>query len=284
MLNQLKTLVLLSLLTGLLVAVGRVVAGPTGAVVALGFATIMNFGSWWFSDKIVLAMSGAREIGPDDAPRVWAIVKDLAARAEMPMPRVYVIAQEQPNAFATGRDPAHAAIAVTEGILRSMPDDELRGVLAHELGHVHNRDTLIMAVAATAAGAISMLASMAQWAMIFGGGRRDDDREGGGIGAIVAIFVAPIAATLIQLAVSRSREYGADEFSARLLGDATPLMRALHRLERGVEAIPAAVNPSFAHVYIVNPLSMRGMMALFRTHPLTEDRVARLKTVAADLG
>lgn len=284
MFNQLKTLLLLSLLTGLTVTVGRAIGGPSGGVIALGLAAIMNISSWWFSDKIVLAMNGAREIGPDDAPRLWAIVTDLAQRAKMPMPRVYVIPQMQPNAFATGRSPSHAAVAVTEGILRAMPDDELRGVLAHELGHVHNRDTLIMAAAATAAGAISMLASMARWSMIFGGmSRRDDDRGGGGLEAVVAIIVAPLAATLIQLAVSRSREYGADEFSARLLGDATPLMRALNRLERGVEAIPADVSPSFAHVYIVNPLSAKGIMSLFRTHPLTEERIARLQAVAAEL-
>lgn len=282
MLNTLKTTVLLATLTGLFLWVGQSLGGNSGMVMAFIFAIAMNLGSWWFSDKIVLTMYGARAVGPAEAPRLYAIVEELAAKAGIPTPKVYVVPGPMPNAFATGRDPEHAAVAVTEGILHMMPVEELRGVIAHELAHVKNRDTLISAVAAVAAGAISMIANMAQWALIFGGGSRDEER-GGGLGSLFTILLAPIVATLIQLAISRSREYAADEYAARLLGDGRPLARALLRLEQGVQATPNHVEPATAHMFIVSPLSGRGFFSLFRTHPLTEDRVARLNALTAEL-
>ena len=286
MLNNLKTTLLLGTLTGLLLVAGNSLAGQTGVVIAFFVAALMNLGSWWFSDRIVLAMYRAQPVGPQDAPELYTMVRDLAARAKLPMPKVYIIPEAQPNAFATGRSPEHAAVAVTEGILRLVPPDELRGVLAHELAHVANRDTLTSAVAAVMAGAISMLANWAQWALFMGAGRGDDQEEGAGSGmsSLVMLLVAPIAATLIQLAISRSREYAADEYAARLIGDGRPLARALQRLEQGVAAVPANVEPATAHMFIVSPLSGGGIFALFRTHPHTEDRVARLIAVTADIG
>lgn len=275
MINTLKTTLLMAAMTALLLVVGRALGGNEGMVLAFLFAGVMNFGSWWFSDTIVLRMYNAQPVGPERAPELHAMVAELARKAGLPMPKVYVVPGPMPNAFATGRNPEHAAVAVTEGILQMMPRDELRGVIAHELAHIGNRDTLISAVAAVAAGAIGMLANMAQWALLFGG-RRDEGEEGGGAGGILAIFLAPLVATIIQLAISRSREFAADEYAARLIGDGMPLARALQRLEMGVARVHAPVEPSTAHMFIVSPLSGGGFMRLFRTHPTTEDRVARL--------
>jgi heat shock protein HtpX len=280
--NNLKTTLLLATLTGLVVFVGQALGGQQGMILAFLFAIVMNIGSWWFSDRIVLAMYRAQPVGPHDAPELFRMVRELSQRANLPMPKLYVLPEAQPNAFATGRDPEHAAVAVTAGLLERMPPDELRGVIAHELAHVRNRDTLISAVAAVASGAISMLAHWAQWALIFGG-RRDDEEEGSGIGSLVAILVAPIAATMIQLAISRSREYAADEYAARLLGDGLPLARALRRLEAGANWIPANVEPATAHMFIISPLTGGGVFALFRTHPSTDERVARLVAVTEEI-
>lgn len=275
MFNHLKTALLLGLLTGVLVAAGRLLGGAEGMVLAFVFATLMNFGAYWFSDKVLLRMYGARQIGPNDAPEIWAMVDELSRRAGLPMPKVYLLPQEGANAFATGRNPANAAVAVTSGILRILSPSELRGVLAHEVAHIKNNDILIGTLAATMAGAISMLANMAQWSMIFGGGRSDEDR-GGGIGAIATMIVAPLAATLIQLAISRSREYAADATGAELAGSGVPLANALLRLERSSERIPTDASPSTAHMFIVAPFTGGGIWSLFRTHPRTEDRVKRL--------
>lgn len=285
MLNNLKTTLLLATMTGLLLVAGNALGGQTGVLIAFAVAALMNLGSWWYSDRIVLSMYRAQPVGPHDAPELHAMVAELAQRAKLPMPKVYIIPEAQPNAFATGRDPAHAAVAVTEGILRLVPPNELRGVIAHELAHVANRDTLTSAVAAVMAGAISMLANWAQWALLFGGGRGNDEEEGAGsgIGSLVMLLVAPIAATLIQLAISRSREFAADDYAARLIGDGRPLARALQRLEAGAAAIPAHVEPATAHLFIVSPLAGGGIFALFRTHPPTEDRVARLMDVTSEL-
>ena len=275
MFNHLKTALLLGLLTGVLVAAGRLLGGAEGMVLAFVFATLMNFGAYWFSDKVLLRMYGARQIGPHDAPEIWAMVDELSRRAGLPMPKVYLLPQEGANAFATGRNPANAAVAVTSGILRILSPSELRGVLAHEVAHIKNNDILIGTLAATMAGAISMLANMAQWSMIFGGGRSDEDR-GGGIGAIATMLIAPLAATLIQLAISRSREYAADATGAELAGSGVPLANALLRLERSSEHIPTDASPSTAHMFIVAPFTGGGIWSLFRTHPRTEDRVKRL--------
>ncbi len=287
--NTLKTTVLLATLTGLLVLVGRMVGGPTGMIIAFGFALLMNFGTYWFSDKLALAMSGAREVTPTDAPELHRMVADLARRANMPMPRVYIMETDTPNAFATGRDPKHGAVAVTTGIMRILDRDELAGVIAHELGHIKNRDTLISAVAATVAGAITMIANMAQWALIFGGlGGNSDEDDGGGIGGLVGglfmIILAPIAATLIQLAISRSREFSADAAGAQIAGDPIALASALRKIQGYNSARPMAVNPSTAHQYIINPLSGSTVAGLFSTHPPTEQRIAKLEQMALGRG
>jgi heat shock protein HtpX len=243
----------------------------------------MNFGSYWFSDKIVLAMYRAQPVDEASAPGLYRIVRNLATRAGLPMPRVYVIPGDAPNAFATGRNPQHAAIAVTEGILRLMSEEELEGVLAHELSHVQNRDTLIMAIAATLAGAITYMAHMAQWAMIFGGGRRDSDEHdsgGGLIGGLLMIVLAPLAATLIQLAVSRSREFQADATGARIAGQPWGLAKALEKLETASRVAPMEATPATAHLFIVNPLTGGGWSTLFATHPPIVERVARLRAMA----
>ncbi len=275
MLNTLKTTFLLATLTSLLLLVGRTLGGLDGMVIAFLVAGVMNLGSWWFSDRIVLRMYNAQPVSAESAPQLHKMVAELAGKAGLPMPKVYIVPGAMPNAFATGRNPENAAVAVTEGILEIMPAEELRGVIAHELAHIANRDTLISAVAAVSAGAISMIASWAQWAMIFGG-RRDEEREGGGGGGLIAIFLAPLVATLIQLAISRSREFAADEYAARLIGDGKPLARALQRLEAGVQRAPGDVEPSTAHMFIVSPLSGGGFFRLFRTHPTTEARVEKL--------
>ncbi len=282
MLNHLKTALLLGLLTGVLVVAGRLLGGNQGMILAFGFAVVMNFGAYWFSDKVLLRMYGAQQIGPAEAPEIYAMVEDLARRAELPMPKVYLLPQAGPNAFATGRNAAHAAVAVTSGILQILTPEQLRGVLAHELGHVKNGDILIATIAATMAGAVSMLANIAQWGLIFGGGGRDDERGGNPIGLIVTLIVAPFAAMLIQLAISRSREYAADAYGAKLVGEGRPLADALLRLEQGNERMPTQADPSTAHLFIVSPLVGRGVSSLFRTHPHTEDRVRRL--LALDSG
>ena len=282
--NTLKTTMLLTSLTVLLVLIGRGVGGNGGMVLAFVMALVMNGGAYWFSDKIALKMSGAREVTPAEAPHLHSMVSELARRAEVPMPRVYLIDSEAPNAFATGRDPAHGAVAVTSGIMRMLDRDELAGVIAHELGHIKNRDTLISAIAATVAGTITMIANMAQWAMLFGGFGGSDEEEGGGIGGLVGglfmIILAPIAATLVQLAISRTREYGADAAGARIAGDPIALASALRKLETGSKQLPMAVNPTTAHMYIINPISGGAIAGLFSTHPPTQERIARLEQLA----
>jgi heat shock protein HtpX len=265
------------------VLIGGALGGQNGMVMAFMLAMVMNFGSYWFSDKIVLAMYRAQPVDEASAPGLYRIVRNLATRAGLPMPRVYVIPGDAPNAFATGRNPQHAAIAVTEGILRLMSEEELEGVLAHELSHVQNRDTLIMAIAATLAGAITYMAHMAQWAMIFGGGRRDSDEHdsgGGLIGGLLMIVLAPLAATLIQLAVSRSREFQADATGARIAGQPWGLAKALEKLETASRVAPMEATPATAHLFIVNPLTGGGWSTLFATHPPIVERVARLRAMA----
>lgn len=277
--NSLKTVILLGLLTGLLMFLGGLFGGKSGVTIAFLFAVVMNFGAYWFSDKIVLSMYHAKEVTENEAPWLYNLVRNLTMRANLPMPRVYIIPSETPNAFATGRNEKHAAVAVTEGILRLLDREELEGVLAHELTHIKNRDILISSIAATIAGAIMMLANMAQWAAIFGGTRSDDDEGGAGgiIGLLVMAILAPIAATLIQMAISRSREYMADEGGAKISGKPYALANALEKLARGKEIMPMDANPSTAHMFIVNPLSGRALMNLFSTHPPIEERIARLR-------
>ena len=278
--NVLKTGLLLGVLTALFVLGGRAVAGEQGMIVGLVIAAIVNVGSYWFSDKIVLAMYGAQPVDEAQAPGLHAMVRRLATRAQIPMPRIYVIPTDTPNAFATGRNPPHAAVAVTEGITRILDDDELEGVLAHELSHVTNRDVLISTIAATLAGAITYLAHMAQWAAIFGGRSRDDD-EGGSNPLVMILFavLAPIAAMLVQFAVSRAREFQADASGARLAGRSYGLAKALEKIEVASRVEPLPANPSTAHLFIVNPLSGQSFARLFSTHPSTEERIARLRAM-----
>lgn len=283
--NTFRTTILLAVLTALLVWIGDMLGGRQGAVIALVIAGGMNFFSYWFSDKIVLKMYGGQEITANDDPELYGLVGDLATRAGLPMPKVYIIPEETPNAFATGRNPQHAAVAVTHGIRRILNKRELAGVLGHELSHVVNRDILISTIAATLAGAISYMAQMAQWAMIFGGNRDRDDEGGSNIvGLIVMMIVAPLAAMLIQMAVSRSREYGADAGGAKITGDPLALASALKKLHIGSQQIPLQASPAAAnataHMFIVNPLTGRSMAALFSTHPPMEERVRRLEEMA----
>jgi heat shock protein HtpX len=279
--NTIKTALLLGALTGLLMLIGGWFGGQNGVVIAFLFAMVMNFGSYWFSDKIVLSMYHAQPVSETEAPELYGMVKTLALRAQMPMPRVYIIPEDTPNAFATGRNEQHAVVAVTEGILRILGRDELEGVLAHELTHIRNRDILVGSIAATLAGAIVMLANMAQWAAMFGGGRSDDEEGGGSniVGLILMAILAPLAATLIQMAISRSREYLADEGGARISGKPYGLAGALEKLSRASQAIPMDANPSTAHMFIVNPLTGRSLMNLFSTHPPIEERIARLRSM-----
>jgi len=278
--NVFKTALLLAVLTAMLVVLGDAFGGRQGMLIAFLVALGMNVFSYWFSDKIVLAMYGARPLSEADAPRIHAIVRRLATRAGIPMPPIYLIPTDSPNAFATGRNPQHAAVAVTEGILRITTDDELEGVLAHELSHVTNRDVLVSTIAATLAGAITYLAHMAQWAAMFGGGRRDDDEGGGNpIALILMAVLAPLAAMLVQLAVSRAREFGADASGARLAGHASGLEHALAKLEVASRAEPMDANPATAHLFIVNPLSGQALTRLFSTHPPIEERIARLRSM-----
>jgi len=287
--NTFRTTILLAVLTALLVWIGDMLGGRQGAIIALLLAGGMNFFSYWFSDKIVIKMYGGQEVTAQDDPELYGLVQDLAQRAGLPMPKVYLLPQDTPNAFATGRNPEHAAVAVTDGIRRILTKRELAGVLGHELSHVKNRDILVSTIAATLAGAISYLAQMAQWAMIFGGNRDRDDEGGSNIfGLIVMMIVAPIAAMLIQMAVSRSREYGADEGGAKVTGDPLALASALRKLHMGAQNIPLHVNNATAnataHMFIVNPLTGRGLASLFSTHPPMEERIARLEAMAGKMG
>ncbi len=278
--NQIRTIILLAVLTAVILWVGRVIGGPGGMVMALVLAGVMNFFAYWYSDKIVLRMYRAREVTPQDAPELYRIVSGLAQRAGLPMPRVYVIPQDAPNAFATGRDPEHAVVAVTEGLLRFMDVDELAGVLAHELGHVKNRDILIGSIAATMAGAVMVIANLARWSALFGGfGSRDDNEGGGVLGLLAMSIIAPIAAMIIQMAISRSREFLADSTSAQITGNSEGLARALEKLGAYTKHIPMDAQPATAHMFIVNPLSGKSLMSLFSTHPPIEERVARLRAM-----
>ena len=278
--NTLKTTFFLSLLAVLFVAIGGMVGGQSGAAVAFGIALVMNLGAYWFSDKIVLRMYSAREVTETEAPVLYRVTRNLATRAQLPMPKVYLIDNPTPNAFATGRNPEHAAVAATTGILAILSEDELTGVMAHELSHVRHRDILISTIAATIAGAISYLAQMAQWALLFGGGDREERSPLSGVGAIAVMILAPIAATLIHLAVSRAREYEADAGGAELSHQPLALANALRKLHAGVQRIPMAANPSTAHLFIVSPLTGGGMLALFSTHPPVEERIRRLEAMA----
>ena len=280
MTNSLKTVLLLGLLTGVVMGIGQLFSGSQGLVIAFVFAVVMNFASYWFSDKIVLAMYQARPVDEAEAPELYNVVHNLSLRAQVPMPKVYVIPSEAPNAFVTGRDAAHAVVAVTDGILRIMSREELEGVLAHELSHVKNRDILIGSIAATLAGVIMMLANMARWAMFFGGGRDQDDEGGGGVlGLILMSILAPIAAMLIQMAISRSREFQADSTGARIAGNPHGLASALEKLGRASQLIPMEARPETAHMFIVNPLSAGSFINLFSTHPPIEERIARLRSM-----
>ena len=274
--NTVKTAVLMAGLTALLVAVGGLWMGRNGMLAFFGMAMVVNLGSYWFSDKIVLRTYGAQEVTEADAPVLYGVTRQLAEKANIPMPRVYVIPSDALNAFATGRNPQHAAVAATQGILRVLSRDELMGVMAHELSHVGNRDILIGTIAAAIAGAIGMIA---QFGFFFGGGRRDDEDRGGGIGAILMLILAPFAAMLIQMAISRSREYEADASGAKLCGHPQSLASALRKLEVGSKQIPMDATPATAHMFIVNPLRGGGLKSLFSTHPPMEERIARLEAM-----
>ncbi len=281
--NTLKTGFLMILMTAIIVGVGMLFGRGYGAVYAFIIAMVMNLGSYWFSDKIVLTMYGAQPVTEAEAPGLYSLVGRLATQAGLPMPKLYVVPNEMPNAFATGRNPQHAAVAVTQGLMRILDQNEVEGVIAHELAHVKNRDILIGTIAATMAGAIMMLAQFARIAMIFGGyGGRD--RERGGLEMLVAIIVAPIAAMMVQLAISRSREYQADATGAQISGRPMGLANALLKLEHASQYVPSSASPATAHMFIVNPLNGRGMMSLFSTHPPIQDRVQRLEAIAHQMG
>jgi heat shock protein HtpX len=276
--NYIKTAMLMVILTLLLVFAGGALGGKSGMTFALIMAFFMNFITYFFSDKIVLKMYKAREVTEAEAPVLHRIVRRLSQKAGMPMPKVYIIPDMSPNAFATGRNPNHAAVAATEGIMQLLSEEELAGVMAHELAHVRHRDILIGTIAATVAGAISYLAQMAQWAMIFGG-RHDDDEGGNPVASLVMMIVLPIAAMLIQMAISRSREYAADEGGARLHGNPHALANALRKLHKGTQMIPMHATPATSHMMIVNPFSGGAVMKLFSTHPPVEERIARLESL-----
>lgn len=276
--NGLKTAFLLGLLTAVILAVGNMVGGPRGMAFAFILAAVMNFVSYWFSDRIVLAMYRAKPVERSQAPEVYDILHNLTQKAGMPMPKLYVLPTDSPNAFATGRDPEHAAVAVTQGILSLLTREELEAVLAHELSHVSNRDILISSIAATLAGAIILVARIAQFSLYFGGlGGRDDNRGGNPLGLLLMAILAPIAATLIQLAISRSREYAADESGVRLVGNPRALASALEKLQYYSKRVPLNANPASAHLFIVKPFSGQALMELFSTHPPTEKRIERLR-------
>jgi heat shock protein HtpX len=279
--NTIKTVVLLTFLTVLLVFVGGAIGGRSGMIIAFGMALVMNFVSYWFSDKIVLSMYHAQPVTEAQAPDLYGSVRRLSQKAGLPMPKVYIIPEQALNAFATGRNPEHGVVAVTEGIMRTLSRDELEGVLAHELSHIKHRDILTGTIVATIAGAISMLAQMAHWAMLFGGGRRDDDEGGSPIVALVMMIVAPIAAMLVQMAISRTREYEADKGGAQIAGNPYGLVNALQKLEQAKQVVPMHdAKPATAHMFIVNPLTGGGLMKLFSTHPPIEERVKRLRELA----
>jgi heat shock protein HtpX len=277
--NVLKTTFMMTLLMVLAVGIGYMLGGQGGMMIAFVFALVMNLVSYWFSDKMVLGMYHAKPVTEAESPRLYSVVRDLSMRAGLPMPKVYIIPNDAPNAFATGRNPEHAAVAVTSGIMNILSEAELRAVIGHELAHVKHRDILIGTIAAVFAGAIAMIAQMAQWAAIFGGGRSDEDRGGGLFGMLAMAIIAPIAAMLIQMAISRSREYAADQSGARFHGNPRDLASALRKLQRGAQVTPMQANPSTAHMFIVNPLSGKGLMHLFSTHPPMEERVARLEAM-----
>ncbi len=280
--NTIKTMMLMAALTALLVVAGWAIGGQMGMIYAFLFAVILNMGAWWFSDRIALHMNNAQEVSPAEAPELHQLVETLAAQADLPKPRVYIIPADAPNAFATGRDPQHSAVAVTTGIMRLLSRDELAGVLSHELAHIKHRDTLIASIAAILAGAITMLAQMGQWSLLFGGGRARR-RDSSGLEALLGllmIILAPLAALLIRLAISRSREFGADEGGAHILGSPLPLASALEKMERwAVSRPPMPVNPATAQLFIINPLRgpAAGLGSLFRTHPDTAERIRRLR-------
>ena len=283
--NQVRTTILLAAMTALILWIGQIFGGRQGMIIALLLAAGMNFFSYWYSDKIVLKMYRAQEVDPAQAPELHEIVQNLSRNAGLPMPKLFVVPSETPNAFATGRNPEHAVVAVTQGLLKIMDRDEVSGVLAHELAHVKNRDILIGSIAATMAGAIMVLASMARWTAIFGGGARSDDKGGGGaIGLIAMSILAPLAAMVIQMAISRSREYLADTSGSRFAGNSEGLARALEKLGRYSKKLPMHANPSTAHMFTVNPLSGRSLMSLFSTHPPLEERIARLRGYPTQTG
>ncbi len=281
--GQFKTVALLALLSGLLVVIGYALYGGTGAILGLVMAAFTNFGSWFYSDKIALSAYKAQPVTREQAPAIYTMVERLAEKAEIPMPGVYVVPGQAANAFATGRDPEHAAVAVTEGIVKALSEEELEGVLAHELTHIINRDTLTQAVAATIGGAIAFLAQMLQYSMFFGGSR---DRDGGGanpIALMATIFLAPMAATVIQMGISRTREFAADAGAAKLTGNPRALAQALQRLEASAQRLPINANPAFSPLLIVNALPKQAFRSLFSTHPSTEDRVAALLEIEQTL-
>jgi len=280
--NTVRTALLLGALTGLILLIGRYFGGRSGMVIAFFFAVAMNFGSYWFSDKIVLRLYRARSVSEREVPRLYATVRQLSRQAGLPMPKVCVIPSESPNAFATGRNPEHAVVAVTQGILDLLNEQELKGVLAHELAHVKHRDILIGSIAATLAGAIMMIASFARWAALFGGvGGRDDDDGGGMIGLIAMSILAPLAAMLIQMAISRSREYAADAAGAGYAGNPQGLASALNKIASASRRIPMKAEAATAHMFIMNPLSGKSLMSLFSTHPPVEKRIEKLVRKAA---
>lgn len=281
--NHFKTILLMGVLTGLFVLVGEAFGGRQGMFIALALAAGMNLFSYWYSDKIVLMLYRAQPVSESEAPGLYRIVRRLTQRAGLPLPRLYIIPTEAPNAFATGRNPQNAAVAVTSGLLRLLNEEEIEGVIGHELAHVQNRDILISAIAATLAGALMIVVRIfAYSAMLFGGGSREE-RNGGGLAALFMLIVAPIAALLIQMAISRSREYQADATGAQLSGNPQALARALMKLQQAAEYVPMDAEPATAHMFIVNPLNARSLMYLFATHPPVEERVARLQKMAMSI-
>ncbi|WP_270568102.1 zinc metalloprotease HtpX [Clostridium beijerinckii] len=276
--NQIKTLLLMSVLTILVVLIGRGIGGQSGMLMALVLALVMNGGSYWFSDKIALSMTGAKPLTRNDNIEIYNMVERLTANAGIPMPRLYITPSTQPNAFATGRNPKHSAVAVTQGLLNILNYEELEGVIAHELAHIKNRDVLISTIAAVMAGVITTMANWAQWALMFGMGNSDEEEGSGFLAALPLIILGPIAAMLVQMAVSRSREYLADNTGARIAGHSRGLSNALLKLDQASRVVPMDVNPAVSHMFIVNPLSAQRLMNLFSTHPTIEDRVRRLQS------
>ncbi|NRY63137.1 zinc metalloprotease HtpX [Clostridium beijerinckii] len=276
--NQIKTLLLMSVLTILVVLIGRGIGGQSGMLMALVLALVMNGGSYWFSDKIALSMTGAKPLTRNDNIEIYNMVERLTANAGIPMPRLYITPSTQPNAFATGRNPKHSAVAVTQGLVNILNYEELEGVIAHELAHIKNRDVLISTIAAVMAGVITTMANWAQWALMFGMGNSDEEEGSGFLAALPLIILGPIAAMLVQMAVSRSREYLADNTGARIAGHSRGLSNALLKLDQASRVVPMDVNPAVSHMFIVNPLSAQRLMNLFSTHPTIEDRVRRLQS------